>query len=130
MRYEIPDLQTKVEQLQIQLQAEKRKTWAFDAYKAVDNPEAPVSIFLKIITLIFLNFQDQLGYKFFVQKLSGFAKFELDTKITKLQFFHLIEEICMKEVPDDNAQQEAPAEVNTPADGEGEAAETAPKTKK
>ena len=36
----------------------------------------------------------------------------------------------MKEVPDDNAQQEAPAEVNTPADGEGEAAETAPKTKK
>lgn len=45
MRYEIPDLQTKVEQLQIQLQAEKRKTWAFDAYKAVDNPEAPVSIF-------------------------------------------------------------------------------------
>ena len=27
-----------------------------------------------------------------VSKLSGFAKFDLDTKITKKQFFHLIEE--------------------------------------
>ena len=35
---------------------------------------------------------DQLGFKFLVSKLSGFAKFDLDTKITKVQFFHLIEE--------------------------------------
>jgi hypothetical protein len=62
-----------------------------------------------------------------VSKLSGFAKFELDTKITKLQFFHLIEEISQVEVPDNSTQQEAAADVNTPVDGEGEAA---PKTKK
>ena len=62
-----------------------------------------------------------------MSKLSGFAKFELDTKITKLQFFHLIEEISQVEVPDNSTQQEAAADVNTPVDGEGEAA---PKTKK
>ena len=35
---------------------------------------------------------DQLGFKFLVSKLSGFAKFDLDTKIAKVQFFHMIEE--------------------------------------
>ena len=38
---------------------------------------------------------DALGCKFFVQKLSGFAKFDVDTKITRAQFFHLIEESAM-----------------------------------
>lgn len=57
--------------------------------------------------------QDQIGFKFFVQKLSGFAKFDLDTKITKLQFYHLIEELSHDEVA---AEEGAPAEVK-----EGEA---------
>ena len=42
---------------------------------------------------------DQLGFKFFILKLSGNAKFDLDTKITKLQFYHLIEELSTIEVP-------------------------------
>ena len=36
-------MQSKVEALELELQAEKRKTWAYDAYKLVDTPEAPVS---------------------------------------------------------------------------------------
>ena len=41
---------------------------------------------------------DQLGFKFFILKLSGNAKFDLDTKITKVQFYHLIEELSSIEV--------------------------------
>ena len=36
-----------------------------------------------------------------VQKLSGFAKFDLDTKITKLQFFHLLENLSMEKVTEE-----------------------------
>ena len=54
-------------------------------------------------------------------KLSGFAKFDLDTKITKKQFFHLIEETSMIEqteqpkVDTNSEQNEA-----KPEDGEAE----------
>ena len=44
---------------------------------------------------------DQLGFKFFIAKLSGNAKFDLDTKVTKEQFYHLIEECSMVEVPEE-----------------------------
>ncbi len=39
-----------------------------------------------------------MGYKLLVSKLSGFAKFELDTKINRFQFFNLIEELSQVEV--------------------------------
>jgi hypothetical protein len=32
-----------------------------------------------------------------VQKLSGFAKFDLDTKISALQFYRLVSEFCQVE---------------------------------
>ena len=54
MKNEIPELETKVEALQIELQTEKRKTWAYDTYKLVDNPEAPVSIFKSITPNFFI----------------------------------------------------------------------------
>ena len=67
-----------------ELEKEKRKTFAINLYKGVD-----------------ADVTDQLGFKFFVQKLSGNAKFDVDTKITKVQFFHLLEECSMVEVPEE-----------------------------
>lgn len=48
-----------------------------------------------------------------VQKLSGFAKFELDTKINKEQFYLLIDGMCreQKEKPSE-VEGEAPTIVN------------------
>ena len=45
-----------------------------------------------------------------MQKLSGFAKFDLDTKITKLQFFHLLEDLGHDEVAEEGAAAEGSAE--------------------
>ena len=84
IRGAIPDLQTKLESLMEELDKEKRKTFAMNLYKGVD-PDVT----------------DQLGFKFFIQKLSGNAKFDVDTKITKVQFFHLLEECSMVEVPEE-----------------------------
>ena len=42
-----------------------------------------------------------------VSKLSGFAKFDLDTKITKTQFYHLIEESSQVEGKAEEAEGEA-----------------------
>ena len=55
-----------------------------------------------------------MGYKFLVQKLSGFAKFDLDTKITKLQFFHLLEEASHDEIAEESqlAEGSLPAEAS------------------
>jgi len=50
------------------------------------------------LTFSFSIFKDQLGYKSMIVKLSGFAKFDLDTKVTKLQFFHLLEEMSQEEI--------------------------------
>ena len=84
IRGAIPDLQIKLESLMEELEKEKRKTFAINLYKGVDT-----------------DVTDQLGFKFFVQKLSGNAKFDVDTKITKVQFFHLLEECSMIEVPEE-----------------------------
>ena len=40
-----------------------------------------------------------------VQKLSGFAKFDLDLKINRYQFYKLIEEISSETVPDQAEQK-------------------------
>ena len=93
MRSSIPDLQAQLDSLTEELQREKRKTFAINLYKAVDT-----------------DVTDQLSFKFFVQKLSGFAKYELDTKITKVQFFHLVEHLSQVEVPEEGEIQEPPAE--------------------
>ena len=45
-----------------------------------------------------------VGYKSIVLKLSGFAKFELDTKISRDQFHQLVEGMCRR------AQHEASTE--------------------
>ena len=53
--------------------------------------------------------QDAVGFKALVTKLSGFAKFEVDTKITKLQFFHLVEESATDVIEGEAAEgEEAP----------------------
>ena len=67
IRAEIPSLQEKIVQLTAQVEEANRKTFAIQAYKAVDT-----------------DVTDALGFKFLVNKLSGFAKFDLDTKITKV----------------------------------------------
>ena len=104
MRSAIPDLQTKFEMLQEELAKEKRKTFALNLYKGAD-----------------VDVTDQLGMKFFVQKLSGFGKFDLDTKLTKVQFFHLLEHLSQIEVPvEEGGEIQEP-----PVEGE----EAAPKTK-
>ena len=43
IRNEIPDLQSQYDSLELELAKEKRKTWAYDLYKSVDNVDAPVS---------------------------------------------------------------------------------------
>lgn len=100
MRTAIPDLQQQVENVAKELAKEKRKTAAFEVYKGQD-PDVTVRKsnlnHLFYSNQPFFEIQDAIGYKFLVQKLSGFAKFELDTKITKLQFFHLVEESSMVE---------------------------------
>lgn len=48
-----------------------------------------------------------------VQKLSGFAKFDLDTKINAQQFFRLVYEFCQE-------QREVEREVINEESGESE----------
>lgn len=70
--------------------------------------------------------QDALGFKLLVSKLSGFAKFDLDTKITKLQFFHLLEELSTELESEEaaslrQASKAAESKEEAPAEGEEEA---------
>ncbi len=58
-----------------ELAMEKRRTFAYNVFKGGAGGET------------------ELGYKLLVSKLSGFAKFDLDTKINRFQFFHMIEEM-------------------------------------
>ena len=46
-----------------------------------------------------------------VTKLSGFAKFELDTKITKVQFYHLVEEASMVPVAPESEEKQFSEEL-------------------
>ena len=56
---------------------------------------------------LFLS-QDNLGYKMFVQKLTAFAKFDLDTKIGKFHFFHLFEQMASEQIPAEGDEEAAP----------------------
>ena len=47
-----------------------------------------------------------MGYKLLVTKLSGFAKFELDTKITRIQFYHLLEDAAMVPVAPESEEKQ------------------------
>lgn len=67
IRNQIPELQQQADNLVVELAKQKRKTAAYDLYKAQDP-----------------NGTNELSMKVIVSKLSGFAKFELDTKLTKL----------------------------------------------
>ena len=67
-----------------------------------------------------------MGYKFIISKLSGFAKFDLDTKINRFQFFHLLEELSQVEISEEEGSagvtQVDPSHVDEPI-GEDEAAD-------
>ena len=47
-----------------------------------------------------------MGYKLLVTKLSGFAKFELDTKITRIQFYYLLEDAAMVPVAPESEEKQ------------------------
>jgi hypothetical protein len=51
--------------------------------------------------LVFANLMDTdktgtIGYKSIIVKISGFAKFDLDTKINKEHFYQIVEGMCRK----------------------------------
>lgn len=79
----------------------QRKTRMITCYKLAD-PEATVSfnLFLcnrkttKLTSLILFLFQNALSTKAMVAKLSGFAKFDLDLKLTCEQFQTLVANYC------------------------------------
>ncbi len=53
--------------------------------------------------LVFANLMDtdktgSIGYKSIIVKISGFAKFDLDTKINKENFYALVEGMCRRPV--------------------------------
>lgn len=60
--------------------------------------------------LVFANFMDtdktgSIGYKSIIVKISGFAKFDLDTKITKEHFYALVEGMCRKPNGEEGASE-------------------------
>ena len=78
---ELPSLQAQIEELERELkktQLQNRALLVYSQYIDVDKTNA-------------------VGYKSIVVKLSGFAKFELDTKITKDQFHQLVDGMCRKQ---------------------------------
>ena len=51
--------------------------------------------------LVFANLMDTektgtVGYKSIIVKISGFAKFDLDTKINKEHFYQIVDGMCRK----------------------------------
>ena len=70
MRAGLPGLHDEIEVLQQKLVDERRKSEAALLYKSFDN--------------------SVLGMKTMVLKMSGFAKFEVDHKLSQSQFFHLL----------------------------------------
>ena len=50
-----------------------------------------------LLKYIDVDKSNAVGYKSIVVKLSGFAKFELDTKITREQFHQLVDGMCRKQ---------------------------------
>ena len=73
MEKKIEDLQKELKQLQLQNRALGVYTQSMDADKS-----------------------NALGYKSIIVKLSGFAKFDLDTKINKDQFHQFVDGMCRK----------------------------------
>ena len=96
-------MQSQIAELESQLQSEQRRTRAVKIYKAVD-PEGTNSV----------------SYKTLVAKLSGFAKFDLDTKIDCYQFYKLLEAMGSEPVDDeeqrDEQAEDAPVEMHVSAE--------------
>ena len=82
IREELPSLQDTIVQLGEEIELEKRKTRIYETYRAI-NVDGSVSFFKFVIS------QNAIGMKSIVQKLSGFAKFELDHKLG-VEHFHAI----------------------------------------
>ena len=78
---ELPDLRDQIAKLEADLAMSKRKTRIVQIYKTAD-PDGAVSYNVVLITAL----QNSVSTKMIVQKLSGFAKFEVDHKLTCDQF--------------------------------------------
>ncbi|TNV76095.1 hypothetical protein FGO68_gene10224 [Halteria grandinella] len=79
---ELPAMQRSIEELQKELKAVKLQNRALLIYQNLIDSERTNAV----------------GYKSIVLKLSGFAKFELDTKITRDQFHQLVEGMCRRPI--------------------------------
>eukprot|EP00352_Strombidinopsis_acuminata_P000218 CAMPEP_0176344220 /NCGR_PEP_ID=MMETSP0126-20121128/4535_1 /TAXON_ID=141414 ORGANISM="Strombidinopsis acuminatum, Strain SPMC142" /NCGR_SAMPLE_ID=MMETSP0126 /ASSEMBLY_ACC=CAM_ASM_000229 /LENGTH=84 /DNA_ID=CAMNT_0017690569 /DNA_START=295 /DNA_END=549 /DNA_ORIENTATION=+ len=75
--------------LEKELVQAKRQSRAYAIYRAID-PESTNSV----------------SYKTFISKLSGFAKFDLDTKIDIHQFYKLVEEMGSVQVETEEHKDE------------------------
>ena len=95
LQTKIPDLEAKIEEIKKDITRAKKATRAYEIYKKLD-PEAT----------------DAVSTKHMVAKLSGNAKFDVDTVMSKKQFYYLL--LCISSDPD----YQVP---NAEGEGEGEA---------
>ena len=72
----------------------KLKNRALACFKLIDPDKNVFFIFCSLFNYIIMQ---GIGYKAIVQKLSGFAKFDLDTKMNSFMFFKYIEKVTSVE---------------------------------
>ena len=82
-------MKEQIENLERELVQAKRQSRAYAIYKVID-PESTNSV----------------SYKTFISKLSGFAKFDLDTKIDINQFYKLVEEMGSEQIETEENKEE------------------------
>ena len=98
-------MEQQVKDLEEQLEAAKRKTQIVEIYKAADSEQTVSYIFTLWRTIDNLSmFQNALGMKAIMAKLSGFAKFDVDHKLNSEQFFNLF--FQASHVKNPNAEQQ------------------------
>ena len=78
---ELPEMEKKIEEMQHELKVLQLQNRAFLVFQPLMDPEKT----------------NALGYKSIIMKLSGFAKFDLDTKISRDQFHQFVDGMCRKE---------------------------------
>ena len=88
----IPGLESEIERLKQGLVDAQRKTKMIESYKQAD-PETTVSNRWSALTQNW--YQNALSTKAMVAKLSGFAKFDVDIKLTCDQFILLMNNLCL-----------------------------------
>ena len=73
-------MSAKIIEMQLELKQIQLKNRGLNVYTQYMDPEKTNAI----------------GYKSIVQKLSGFAKFDLDTKLSRDQFYQFVLDLCYK----------------------------------